>query len=116
MTTLLPCPICGKEPALSDEDAFLHIDCCVSMTRQKSDYLSFDEIARICPETFRYSYDAEKKAVAGIASEWNQREFKASDCRHVAHNWKLYWFKCNWLYLVVLFGCAAALILKGLSV
>lgn len=74
------CPICGKRPSISSIGSCMDIECCVSMVRQKCDYLSIRE-----RETFLTVHDdvyipraglpkeIETKVYNIIVSEWNQR-------------------------------------------
>lgn len=39
MRKLKGCPICGEVPGIETEGSFIDIECCVSMSRQKSDVL-----------------------------------------------------------------------------
>lgn len=41
MRKLKGCPICGDDPYLETEGTFIEVDCCVVMSRQKTDVLQF---------------------------------------------------------------------------
>ncbi len=66
------CPFCGESPSIETIGTWIEIDCCASMSIQKSDYLDRDKITW---DNKKHVYDdaAEKKALEVIAGFWNTR-------------------------------------------
>ena len=73
MNDLLGCPFCGEIPEVQDLGTTIDFDCCCSMSLQKSDVLTLDERGTFSMETFKYSDEAEAKAMAEVVSRWNTR-------------------------------------------
>lgn len=73
---LLPCPFCSNEPELSTRGSFIDIDCCVSMSLQKSDVLTMEERDTLSTDQIHFSDEAEAKALKYIADLWNHRPEK----------------------------------------
>ena len=73
MALLLPCPFCGEHPNVRTDGSFIEIHCCVSMDRQKSDYLSPDERCEWDRDLQRYRGVLERKVFMAVAAEWNKR-------------------------------------------
>jgi hypothetical protein len=76
---LLDCPICGNQPTLMTRGTFIDIECCVSMSRQKSDYMTMEERQTWCNNRLTYSDEAEAKVLALVTGEWNTRKSNTSD-------------------------------------
>jgi len=70
---LKPCPFCGEDPELSTEGACIEIDCCVSMSRQKSDYLDIHERLQYDNVEHKFTDEVEKKVLDIVLKEWNTR-------------------------------------------
>ena len=71
---IIGCPVCGDQPEVSSSGTCIDIECCVSMSRQKSDYLTLDERMTWSNDALSYSADAERKAMAAVIEEWNTRQ------------------------------------------
>jgi len=76
MKNLKPCPICGNIPAYSTVGSYIDIECCVSMSRQKSDYLTSEERGKWNNSTYCYSQKIEIKVLKIVLEEWNTRAIK----------------------------------------
>ena len=72
-STLLCCPFCGEDPELETEGTWIEINCCVSMSRQKSDYLSIEERDSWNSDIHRFGLYEEFKVLCAVTSEWNTR-------------------------------------------
>jgi hypothetical protein len=70
---LKPCPFCGKEPALNNSPVCIDIECCVSMSLQKSDYLTLAERNTWSKVAHNYSVDCEEKVLSLAIGNWNTR-------------------------------------------
>ena len=70
---LLACPFCGNKPEVNRLGSHIDLDCCVCMSRQKSDYMTMEERHTWDQTTFKYSDEAEAKAWAFVVGEWNTR-------------------------------------------
>lgn len=70
---LLPCPFCGDPPDLETDGTWIEIVCCVSMSRQKSDYLTIEERETWNTESHLYSPAVEAKALGAMQKAWNTR-------------------------------------------
>lgn len=73
LTVLLGCPICGKQPEVTTDGSSIYIDCCVSMSRQKCDYMTIDERGTYDNKTYSYAAEIEEKVFNLVADEWNTR-------------------------------------------
>lgn len=76
---LLPCPFCGGKPSLQRRGSCIDIDCCCSMSFQKSDYLTIPERETWSNTTYQYSEDAEEKALKKAIGCWNSRVYKQGE-------------------------------------
>lgn len=70
------CPFCGDIPEVSNAGTFIEIDCCVSMSFQKSDIL--DEkfgkrFFQLNPETLRFDAKIEQIVLDYAKEQWNTR-------------------------------------------
>lgn len=70
------CPFCGDKPEVSNLGTFIEIDCCVSMSFQKSDIFEeklgqkhFD----LDMDTLLYSQELEEVALNYAKENWNTR-------------------------------------------
>ena len=81
MSELLGCPFCGEQPEISSIGTFIEIDCCCSMSVQKCDHLSLEERETFSYETYKYSDDAESKAMKVAVERWNTREQPNAEVR-----------------------------------
>lgn len=68
-----PCPHCGDDPEISTEGSCIDVECCASMTFQKSDILTMDERRTWNGDTHIHSPEAEDKALNTVAALWNKR-------------------------------------------
>jgi len=70
-----PCPFCGNVPDISSKGTFFDVDCCVSMSFQKSDIV--DELLgkriKLDPNTLKYEDDIENMIFEYVKSKWNTR-------------------------------------------
>jgi len=73
LSELLCCPFCGDQPDLETDGTFIEINCCVSMSRQKSDYLSLKERESWNSDICRFGLYEEYKALCAVTEEWNTR-------------------------------------------
>lgn len=67
------CPFCGKEPEINTDGTWIYIECCVSMSTQKSDHLTIEERNAWNNEKGAYPKDIEKKCLNEILKDWNRR-------------------------------------------
>lgn len=74
MIQLKTCPFCGGKPTITTDGTYIEIWCCSSMSRQKSDYLTFDERDTWNDNTDRFSPEAESKVLEIVSKEWNTRK------------------------------------------
>ena len=70
---VLPCPICGNDPDVETLGSCIDIECCVSMSRQKCDYLTIAERETWSNEDIKYSDAVESKVLKEVRDEWNTR-------------------------------------------
>ena len=71
-----PCPICGKEVKVLTLGTDIKIECCVTMSRVKSDYFKhYDDPDYLewNDEKNRYQDEAENHALSEFLKEWNTR-------------------------------------------
>lgn len=71
-----PCPFCGKLPDVSADGTWIEIQCCVSMNRQKCDYLTIEERKTNGKTDCSYGPKAEDKVLGIVRNEWNSRVIK----------------------------------------
>jgi len=67
------CPFCGDVPDLATDGSCIDIECCVSMWRQKSDYLTLEQRQTWSVITHRHSEEVESYVLNEVLSEWNTR-------------------------------------------
>ncbi len=67
------CPFCGESPEVLTDGSWIEVFCCVSLSRQKSDYLTKDERQTWNNALFLYGPEAEAKVLREVISEWNDR-------------------------------------------
>lgn len=70
---LKPCPFCGNAPRVNTLGSDIEILCCVSMLRQKCDYLTLEERGQFDEALGVYRGALERKVFAAVAREWNSR-------------------------------------------
>ena len=70
----LGCPFCGKSPSVETLGTSIEVDCCVLMSRQKSDYLTIEERETWDSEEIQFSSSAEAKVLKAVRDEWNTRQ------------------------------------------
>lgn len=68
------CPICGHPPDISTAGSCINIDCCVSMSREKTDYMTIEERENTQMENFHYAPEIEARILAAVVAEWNIRK------------------------------------------
>lgn len=74
MKNVKVCPFCGEEPEVSNCGTWVYIECCASMGRQKSDYLTMEERHSIgSPPEYPYAKEVEEKVLNLVLKEWNTR-------------------------------------------
>lgn len=67
------CPFCGEFPDIETDGSCIEINCCCSMSFQKSDYLTHEQRDTWSNTHFRYSVNAEKLVLEEAAKAWNRR-------------------------------------------
>lgn len=70
---LKPCPFCGEQPDVSFLGSYIDIECCCSMSAQKSDIVDRKELRVFNYKTGRFSDAAEEKAMSVMVERWNNR-------------------------------------------
>jgi len=70
---LKTCPFCGEAPDLTTDGSSIDVECCVSMWRQKSDYLTLEQRQTWSVITHRHSEEVESYVLNEVLSEWNTR-------------------------------------------
>ena len=73
LNDLLACPFCGEPPEISSSGSCIDIYCCCSMSIQKSDELTLAERETYNCQTYKYSDEAELKAMLVAIERWNRR-------------------------------------------
>lgn len=73
LDNIKPCPFCGNQPSVTSEGSCIDIECCASMSIQKSDYLDMDERETWNYTTLQFSDEVEEKAMKVIVDMWNRR-------------------------------------------
>lgn len=78
---LKPCPFCGDMPDLSTDGSCIAIECCVSMARQKCDYLTIEQRDTKSENGNPYDYcnEVETFVLDKVISEWNTRNCPTTD-------------------------------------
>lgn len=74
----LPCPHCGGTPEISYRGTCIDVNCCTSLSVQKSDHLDSAQRDTWDPTRYMYSEEAEQVATEAIANIWNAR-FQVTD-------------------------------------
>lgn len=77
----LGCPMCGEQPNVETLGTWIEINCCVSMSRQKCDYLTIAERESWRPDYTQFCIDAEAKVLQAVREEWNTRKPNAEGHR-----------------------------------
>ena len=69
------CPFCGDIPEVSNDGTCLDIDCCVSMSFQKSDIFDekYGKRFDLNMETLKYDPELEQDAIDYAKEIWNTR-------------------------------------------
>lgn len=67
------CPHCGDQPDVSTTGTFVDVECCASMSFQKSDMLTLQERQTWNAHTYHYHPVAEDKVLRIVAALWNKR-------------------------------------------
>ena len=70
--TVKSCPFCGQNPEIETRGSCIDFNCCVSMSIQKSDYLTIEE-RRTADDLCNYSDEIELKLFKIIVDRWNTR-------------------------------------------
>lgn len=72
---ILPCPFCGEKPEVTTLGSHIEIFCCTGYSRQKTDYMSYEERQEndFCYETYLYPPPIEKMILEQVVAEWNTR-------------------------------------------
>ncbi len=73
MNKLKDCPFCGEQPEINVLGSCIDIDCCCSMSFQKSDYLSMEQRESWSEKTFSYDDGSESIALLNALEQWNER-------------------------------------------
>jgi len=73
-SSIAGCPICGEQPDVCCEGSEIEFNCCVTMVRQKSDYLTLEERAQWDPDLCRYRGTIEQKVYRAVLAEWGTRK------------------------------------------
>ena len=73
-----PCPFCGNQPTVDTLGSCISIECCVSMSFQKSDHLTMDERGETSNEYWKKNHlllpHLEEKVMDVAVSTWNTRK------------------------------------------
>ena len=69
------CPFCGDAPDLATDGSCIDIECCVSMGRQKCDYLTIEQRTTKAENGNPYEYcnAVEAYVLDKVIAEWNTR-------------------------------------------
>ena len=72
---LKSCPFCGDAPDLATDGSCIDIECCVSMGRQKCDYLTIEQRTTKAENGNPYEYcnAVEAYVLDKVIAEWNTR-------------------------------------------
>lgn len=70
------CPFCGDTPEVSNVGTFIDVECCVSMSIQKSDLMTREEHQTVdfdMDVTYMFPYNMEVKLLNIVRDKWNTR-------------------------------------------
>ena len=81
-SVVLTCPFCGDPPDIETLGSCVDFECCVSMSRQKCDYLTIEERETYDSETYRYRDEIETWVYQQILNEWNTRAPQNGEREH----------------------------------
>ena len=70
---LKDCPFCGEKPDIETKGSCIDIECCVSMGRQKCDYLTIEQRQTTGEDGYSYSDEVESYVLDQVVREWNTR-------------------------------------------
>ncbi len=69
----LGCPHCGKDPTVTTKGSQVYVECCSTLSIQKSDYLDSEERETLNYNKLVYSDEAEAKVLKILRDKWNRR-------------------------------------------
>lgn len=70
---LKSCPFCGEKPELQTMGTFIDIECCASMSFQKSDYMDMCSRRKWIESESAYEPEVEAMVLKQVAAIWNTR-------------------------------------------
>jgi hypothetical protein len=73
MSELRECPFCGGEPSIETIGSCIDIECCVSLSIQKSDYLTMEERNSWDNDKAVLAPEVENKVLKIAIDLWNHR-------------------------------------------
>ena len=68
------CPHCGDDPDVTTLGSCVDVECCASMSFQKSDVLTLEERRTWNDVAYLYSPEAEDKVLNIVSVLWNKRK------------------------------------------